>query len=104
MNLDPYKTKTDEEIWAVLEQSNLKNFVKSLPGSLDFVCAEGGDNVRWVVCSYGNGGSYLERRQKGVLKSMTINWIFNTASHWLAEHCAASQAETILGSHYEFQF
>ena len=47
INLDPYQTRTDEEIWHVLEQANMKDFVRALPGQLEFKCSEGGDNVRW---------------------------------------------------------
>ena len=46
INLDPYQTKTDEEIWDVLEQAHMKDFVRALPGQLEFKCSEGGDNVR----------------------------------------------------------
>ena len=47
INLDPYQTRTDEEIWHVLEQANMKDFVRALPGQLEFKCSEEGDNVRW---------------------------------------------------------
>ena len=46
INLDPYQTRTDKEIWDVLEQAHMKDFVRALPGQLEFLCSEGGDNVR----------------------------------------------------------
>ena len=46
INLDPYQTQTDEEIWDVLEQAYMKDFVRALPGQLEFKCSEGGDNVK----------------------------------------------------------
>ncbi|GBP41924.1 Probable multidrug resistance-associated protein lethal(2)03659 [Eumeta japonica] len=49
-NLDPLKTKTDEEIWRVLEQVEMKSTV----GSLDQEVAEGGSNFsigqRQLIC------------------------------------------------------
>lgn len=46
MNLDPFSQYTDEKLWHALEQTNLKTFVLSLEGKLEYVCAEGGDNLR----------------------------------------------------------
>ena len=48
INLDPYQTKTDDNIWDVLEQAHMKEFVRALPGQLEFKCSEGGDNVRYT--------------------------------------------------------
>ena len=47
MNLDPFNQYSDDELWRALEQSNLKVFVKSLEEGLEYVCSEGGENLRW---------------------------------------------------------
>uniref|UniRef100_A0A3P9NNP0 ATP-binding cassette, sub-family C (CFTR/MRP), member 9 n=1 Tax=Poecilia reticulata TaxID=8081 RepID=A0A3P9NNP0_POERE len=43
-NLDPERTCTDDRLWEALEIAQLKNLVKSLPGGLDAVVTEGGEN------------------------------------------------------------
>lgn len=54
MNIDPFKTYTDDEIWIALEQSHLKMFVKGLTEGLDYTIAESGENLsvgqRQLVC------------------------------------------------------
>uniref|UniRef100_A0A8C8CGX2 ABC-type glutathione-S-conjugate transporter n=1 Tax=Oncorhynchus tshawytscha TaxID=74940 RepID=A0A8C8CGX2_ONCTS len=54
MNLDPFDTYTDEEIWNSLELAHLKNFVSNLPDKLNYECSEGGENLslgqRQLVC------------------------------------------------------
>nr|XP_057926636.1 multidrug resistance-associated protein 1 [Doryrhamphus excisus] len=54
MNLDPFDTYTDEEVWSSLELAHLKNFVSSLPEKLNHECSEGGENLslgqRQLVC------------------------------------------------------
>ncbi|XP_014896740.1 multidrug resistance-associated protein 1 [Poecilia latipinna] len=47
MNLDPFDSYSDEEIWRALEFSHLKNFVSSLPNKLSHECSEGGENLRY---------------------------------------------------------
>lgn len=49
MNLDPFSQYSDEEVWTSLELAHLKNFVSALPDKLNHECAEGGENLRWVV-------------------------------------------------------
>jgi ATP-binding cassette subfamily C (CFTR/MRP) protein 1 len=53
-NLDPFKQFSDEEIWKVLENSNIKEHVLSLPKKLDEEVSEGGDNFsagqRQLIC------------------------------------------------------
>lgn len=46
MNLDPFDTYTDEEVWRTLELAHLKNFVSNLPDKLNHECSEGGENLR----------------------------------------------------------
>ncbi|XP_072855793.1 ATP-binding cassette sub-family C member 9 isoform X1 [Pogona vitticeps] len=43
-NLDPECKCTDDVLWEALEIAQLKNMVKSLPGGLDAVVTEGGEN------------------------------------------------------------
>lgn len=54
MNIDPFRTYTDDEIWIALEQSHLKGFVKGLSEGLDYTIAESGENLsvgqRQLVC------------------------------------------------------
>uniref|UniRef100_A0A3B5M4E0 ABC-type glutathione-S-conjugate transporter n=1 Tax=Xiphophorus couchianus TaxID=32473 RepID=A0A3B5M4E0_9TELE len=54
MNLDPFDTYTDEEIWSSLELAHLKTFVSNLPDKLNYECSEGGENLslgqRQLVC------------------------------------------------------
>ena len=46
MNLDPFDLHEDDEIWSALEQAHLKDFVCSLDDRLEFMCTEGGENLR----------------------------------------------------------
>uniref|UniRef100_A0A8D0LCT4 ATP binding cassette subfamily C member 9 n=1 Tax=Sphenodon punctatus TaxID=8508 RepID=A0A8D0LCT4_SPHPU len=43
-NLDPECKCTDDRLWEALEIAQLKNLVKSLPGGLDALVTEGGEN------------------------------------------------------------
>lgn len=45
MNLDLLQEHTDEDIWAALETVQLKAFVVSLPGHLQYECAGQGDDL-----------------------------------------------------------
>lgn len=49
MNLDPFDSYSDEEIWRALEFSHLKNFVSGLPDKLSHECSEGGENLRYYL-------------------------------------------------------
>lgn len=53
-NLDRYNEKTDAEIHDVLNQMGLVDFVKQLPGGLDYAIAENGSNLsqgqRQLIC------------------------------------------------------
>ncbi len=52
--MDPFNNKSDADVWLALEQANLKNFVSTLSGDLNFTCTEGGGNLsvgqRQLVC------------------------------------------------------
>ena len=49
VNLDPFESYSDQEVWAALENSHLQTFVSSLPEKLLYPVAEGGENLRLVV-------------------------------------------------------
>lgn len=48
MNLDPFDTYTDEEVWNSLELAHLKTFISNLPDKLGHECSEGGENLRYM--------------------------------------------------------
>nr|XP_054762700.1 multidrug resistance-associated protein 1-like [Lytechinus pictus] len=54
MNLDPFESYTDDEVWLALRLSHLANFVSSLPEGLQHECSEGGENLsvgqRQLIC------------------------------------------------------
>ncbi|KAJ8319363.1 hypothetical protein KUTeg_004454 [Tegillarca granosa] len=54
MNLDPFESYSDEDLWRALEHAHLKNFVSQLPKGLQHECTEGGENLsvgqRQLVC------------------------------------------------------
>ena len=54
LNLDPFSSYSDQEVWAALEAAHLKQYVGSLEGGLDYEVQEGGENLsvgqRQLVC------------------------------------------------------
>ncbi|XP_048236908.1 multidrug resistance-associated protein 1-like isoform X1 [Haliotis rufescens] len=54
MNLDPFDSHSDEDLWQALEHAHLKTFVTELPSQLEYECGEGGQNLsvgqRQLVC------------------------------------------------------
>ncbi|CAH1794809.1 unnamed protein product, partial [Owenia fusiformis] len=54
MNLDPFNTYSDDDLWKALEYGHLKSFVTSVQAGLDYECSEGGENLsvgqRQLVC------------------------------------------------------
>ena len=46
INLDPFETHTDEQLWNALESAHLKDFVLNCDKKLDFEITEGGENLR----------------------------------------------------------
>ncbi len=61
MNLDPFETSSDEEIWTVLELAHLKDYVRGLPTALQHEVSEGGENLRFVSCRYMNMSICIEQ-------------------------------------------
>ncbi|MBY0554615.1 ATP-binding cassette domain-containing protein [bacterium] len=53
-NIDRYNQVSDEEVWEVLKKVSLDEFVKELPGQLEFKVAENGANMsqgqRQLIC------------------------------------------------------
>ncbi|XP_073333856.1 multidrug resistance-associated protein 1-like [Pagrus major] len=54
MNLDPFDTCSDEDLWKALELAHLSSFVSALPQKLNHHCCEGGENLslgqRQLLC------------------------------------------------------
>ncbi|XP_062549077.1 multidrug resistance-associated protein 1-like [Armigeres subalbatus] len=54
MNVDPFKSYSDDQVWKALELSHLKAFVKGLPAGLEHEVAESGENLsvgqRQLIC------------------------------------------------------
>jgi ABC-type multidrug transport system fused ATPase/permease subunit len=46
MNIDPFDTCSEQEIWNVLERLDLKGYVQGLENQLNFECSESGENFR----------------------------------------------------------
>ena len=58
MNLDPFESYSDAQIWHALDSAHLNDFVTSLPEGLHYPVSEGGENLRYVelklLCSKSN--------------------------------------------------
>ena len=46
INLDPFDSHTDDDIWRSLDTAHLSEFVQGLPEGLEYPVAEGGENLR----------------------------------------------------------
>ncbi|RUS82077.1 hypothetical protein EGW08_010154, partial [Elysia chlorotica] len=53
-NLDPFDLHSDAAIWKALDHAHLGTFTRELPGQLEYVCEEGGQNLsvgqRQLMC------------------------------------------------------
>ena len=74
MNLDPFNSFSDEELWEALEHAHLKKYVESLENGLQYECSERGDNLRLV-----NNMFYLVffKRRKPKFKHLFTNRFFH---------------------------
>ncbi|CAD1468702.1 unnamed protein product, partial [Heterotrigona itama] len=54
INLDPFNSYSDDEVWRALEHAHLKSFIKTLPNGLLYELSEGGENLsigqRQLIC------------------------------------------------------
>ncbi|XP_043526935.1 multidrug resistance-associated protein 1 isoform X6 [Frieseomelitta varia] len=54
INLDPFNSYSDDEVWRALEHAHLKCFIKTLPNGLLYELSEGGENLsigqRQLIC------------------------------------------------------
>lgn len=48
-NLDPFDKYSTEELWKALELAHLKPLISDSKEKLDFVCEEGGENLRYIL-------------------------------------------------------
>ena len=48
MNIDPFESYSDSDLWRALESAHLKTFVSGLEKKLQHHIAEGGENLRYV--------------------------------------------------------
>ena len=46
VNLDPFDSYSDEEVWTALESAHLRAFASGLEKGLQHEVAEGGENLR----------------------------------------------------------
>ena len=51
MNVDPFESYSDADLWRALESAHLKTFVSGLEKKLQHQIAEGGENLRYVKLS-----------------------------------------------------
>ena len=49
MNLDPFESYSDSDLWRALESAHLKTFVSGLEEELQHHIAEGGENLRYIA-------------------------------------------------------
>ena len=49
MNLDPFDSYSDDDVWRALESAHLKTFVSGLEKKLQHQISEGGENLRYII-------------------------------------------------------
>ena len=46
VNLDPFNSYSDEDVWRALDSAHLSSYVSGLAEKLQYPVAEGGENLR----------------------------------------------------------
>ena len=59
MNIDPFESYSDSDLWRALESAHLKTFVSGLEKKLQHHVAEGGENLRYVDRALDNSFSLV---------------------------------------------
>ena len=70
LNLDPFESHTDEELWKILELSHLKNFVSGLEEGLLYPITEEGGNLRYVLTSLSRNAHKKTSSRWSLLRNM----------------------------------
>ena len=59
MNIDPFESYSDGDLWRALESAHLKTFVSGLEKKLQHEIAEGGENLRWAYVLAYHQAAYI---------------------------------------------
>lgn len=75
LNLDPFESHTDEELWKILELSHLKNFVSGLEEGLLYPISEEGGNLRYVLASLSRNAHKKNKQSMDITIRKMIEFI-----------------------------